>query len=648
MRAPRKTLTLDFEFRSPLDLKKVGIYRVMKDPRTEILCVAANFDGHFGVYFDLNNIPDWLFDALADPSVVVHAYNATVERLGIQEICHKRHGWPYVDTKRFRCSAARAARLALPRALDKAGAALGLDVRKDKEGILVMRRLTRPLKYTDKGHIYDNDPEKLERLGLYCGKDVKAEMAVDDATFPMPDSEEHYYQLTERINDRGVKVDIELVKRLIWRASEYTEELNQRLREMTDSRVSGLTDIIGLKRWVKEETGRVLATLRKEDMDGLLQEAEGLGLPDYVKDALRIRQEGAKTSVSKLIAILNRVCDDGRVRGAFVFNGASTGRYTSMGVQLQNLVRAVLKNFDEDIKRLDEFTLEEISRTVRQCFIPEVGHVYVDADYNAIEARGVAWLAGAKKLLKIYQSGGDPYCEMGTAIYGRLITKADEAERFVGKQTILGCGYGMGWMKFLAQCEKFGQPVTEDMAQNAVTTYREEFPEIPELWKDIEWAAMRAVKKIGQVFSIPNGKISFLVKDGYLQMKLPNGRRLFYRSPKIIQEFKFDKWRDVLSFMAESQATRQWVRETTWGGKLTENAVQAMCRDLLFGAMDRLEFDWEIPIVLSVHDQIVCEVLEEDSEWAVKRVKKEMETLPPWAKGFPVAAEPKIALRFGK
>lgn len=648
-----QALLIDFETRSELDLKKVGIWRYVNHPSTKILCFAVKFDGRRKIFFDPDEIPDWLFDALDDPDVEIHAHNAAVERLVMQHICRKRHGWPKVKASRFRCSAARVARMAIPRALDKAGTALAVPVQKDQEGKRLMLRISKPLKhkkFKGQGFVYDDDPEKLKRVGEYCGTDVDTEEAIIDATFPMPEGEEHLYQLTERINDRGVKVDVDLVRSLIWRANECTEELNERLRDLTDNRVGALTEVAKLKQWVEDETGVVLQTLRKEDMEGLLDEAGPYGFPKYVMDALRIRQEGAKSSVSKLVAILNRVANDGRLRHAFVFNGASTGRYTSMGVQLQNLVRDTIEDFDNAIKRLDEFTLIEISKCIRGCFIPERGYVFVDADYNAIEARGVGWLAGAKKLLKIYRDGGDPYCDMGTVIYNRLITKADTDERFVGKQTILGCGYGMGKDKFFAQCIKFGKEVPYKVAEKAINAYRSEFPEIPELWRDMEQAAIAAVRNPGRTTEIPNGKIQFKFVNGYLQMRLPSGRRLFYKNPRVAKVDKFGNGRESweLSYMAEHPTTKQWVRETTWGGKLTENAVQAICRDLLFRAMDILEYDYEIPVVLSVHDQIVAEVPKEDGPWAMKIVKRTMESLPKWASGFPVMAEPKITMRFGK
>ena len=645
-------LIIDFETCSPLDLKKVGIYRYTEEPRTFIRCYAVKWGPRRGYFLDPAKAPAWLFDALEDDDVPVHAHNATVERLIIERICAPRYGWPVPRRRRWRCSAAQARRLALPGALDKLGAALGMPeaLSKDKEGKRLIQRLSKPIKRTPDGFVYDNDPDKLERFGQYCLQDVISEDAAEKAMLPMPDGEVRYWQLTEKINDRGVAVDTRLIRRLIHRANEATNELNERIRELTGGAVTALTNVAQIKQWLWDEFGVELTTLRKEDMNGLVGEANERGLPKRAVDVLKIRQAGAKSSVSKLLAILDRVSADGRVHGAFVYHGASTGRYTSMGVQLQNLVRDVLKDFDAAIRDIDNFTLDQISKALRGCFIPKKGHIFVDADYSAIEARGVGWLAGCKKLLHIYRTHGDPYCEMGTVIYGFHVTKANKWERFVGKQTILGCGYGMGVEKFEAQCIKFGKPVGYATAEKAVKAYRSEFPEIPQLWRDMEDAAIDAVLNPGETYRIPNGLIAFRVVSGYLQMALPSGRRLFYKDPFIRYEDKSrtGRKRPVLWFWGINPRTKQWAPEKTWGGTLTENAVQAISRDLLFHAMERLENEDEIPIVLSVHDQIVGEVLEVDGPWAVKRVQRAMTELPAWARGFPVEAEPKIAQRFGE
>lgn len=651
-------LTLDFEVRSPLSVKDVGPYRYFEHPETVPLMLAASNGRDRGVFFDLHwwSLPAWFREAVEDDQVELHAHNAAFERLCVREVMSKRYGWPVPRGRRWRCSAAAARRLALPGKLEKLGPALGIadHFLKDTAGHKIMLRITkrhtkRPKKGTDEpaSFFYDDDPEKLRRVGEYCLQDVTAEeMAEAEMLEPTPDDWAEYH-FTERLNDRGVQIDTKLIKRLIWRAQEAAQELDRELQEITRGAVKRVTEVAQLKKWVEAETGVVLETLRKEDMDDLVGEANRRGLPRYVVRALKLRQEGAKSSVSKLLKALDRVSADGRLRGEFVYHGASTGRYTSMGVQLQNLIRDTLKDFDAEIQQLDSFTLQQITLAIRGCFIPAPGKVFVDADYNAIEARGVAWLAGCAKLVRMFRDGVDTYCAMGTVIYGRTITEADVWERFVGKQTILGCGYGMGVDKFFDQCVKFGKPVDRETAEKAVASYREEYHEIPQLWRDMENAAIEAVKHPGRITEIPNGLIKFRVSCGYLQMRLPSGRRLFYKDPSVARRQKFGRMRDVLQFWGVHPKTKQWARESTWGGTLTENAVQALSRDVLFRAMLTLDRE-NIPLVLSVHDQIVAEVDEIDGEWAARRVKRVMEDVPEWATGFPIKTKPQVARRFGK
>lgn len=646
-------MILDFETRSPLSVKDVGAYRYFEHPDTTVLCVAAKIPGIVrGVFTDFDNMPDWFEEALADDDFELHAHGATFERLCIKMVMGPRYGWHVPKGRRWRCSAAQARRLALPGALERLGPPLGLPEErlKDKEGTKVMQRLSKPLpkrKNSPPGHQYDDDPEKLKRLKQYCLRDVEAEETCEERMLPMSPEELENYQFTERLNDRGVRLDMPLIRRLVWRAVEAADELDRQICEITGGAVARVTNVAALKTWVENETGILLETLRKEDMEGLVGEANARGLPAHVVLALKLRQEGAKSSVSKLLKALSRVSRDGRLRGEFVNHGASTGRYTSMGVQLQNLVRDCLDDYETAIERLEEFSLHEITLAIRGCFIPAEGHVFIDADYNAIEARGVAWLAGCEKLVRIFREDGDPYCEMGTVIYQFEVTAENVWERFVGKQTILGCGYGMGPAKFEDQCIKFGKPVPFVTCERAVYSYREEYKEIPELWRGMERAAVAAVKFPGRTFHIPNGLIHFRVANGYLQMRLPSGRRLFYKDPRVLRRLKFGREQDVLTFMGIHPTTKQWVRETTWGGTLTENAVQAISRDILFRAMLTLD-KMDIPVVLSVHDQIVAEVPEIDGEWALRQVKRVMEDVPEWAAGFPIKTKPTIARRFGK
>lgn len=682
-------LTLDFETRSELDLKAVGIYRYTKHKSTRILCCAWRiddggplYDQSTKVFFDMAAIPFELMGALIEEDVDCHAHNAAVERLLIENICGPQFGWPVPKRHRWACSAARVGRLAIPRKLEKAAIALRVPVQKDTEGAKVMKRLCQPLRprrvkgvvQNTGAPLYDDDPAKMARLGEYCKTDVDAEHAIEKATFPLTPSERNRYLLIERMNDRGVRIDIPLVKAMLRNAQEDAVELNTEMREITQGAVPSVTNPGALKRWIENETGILLATLRKEDIENMdPQQFEDW---PHVARAIELRQLGGKSSVSKLRSILDRTCDDGILRGAFVSFATSTGRLTSYGVQLHNLPRECLKDYDarvmqmgrklprcEEVISLDSYkpgkalstvpsgplSIKEISTAIRGVIIPDhPDDVFVDADFNAIEARGVGWLAAAWKLIDQFAEGGDPYCAIGCVIYGRKITKEDVDERFVGKQTILGCGYGMGPPKFEAQCIKFGKPVGQVLSQKAVSSYRSDYPEIPALWKGLEKAAIAAIKRPGSVQGYRD--IEFRVSQGYLKMRLPSGRLLYYADPRLME--KRAPWDaklllPVVSYMAEHPLKKLWCRETTWGGKLTENAVQALCGDLLWEAKIRLERRG-ILLRLSVHDQVVVQARRSNADEVLRVVKGEMERGEDWSKGFPIKAEPKIMQRFGK
>lgn len=675
-------MTLDFETRSEVDLKKTGIYVYTKSPTTSVLCCAYKIDnGHTRVFFDMDTPPADFLDALVSDDVELHAHNAAVERLVIENICHDRHAWPVPRRSRWACSAARVGRLAVPRKLEKAAIALRVDVQKDMEGAKVMKRLCKPLNLRRKGGviqwdapIFDDDPEKLRRLGEYCIRDVDTEHAIEEATFPLSKAERNRYLLIERMNDRGVKIDIPLVRRMLANAQDDAVDLNAEMQELTRGAVPSVTNPAALKRWIEDETGILLETLRKEDMENM--DPEQFEEWPHVARAIELRQLGGKSSVSKLRSILDRTCDDGMLRGAFVAFATSTGRLTSYGVQLHNLPRECLKDYDarvgqmehelaleDEVISLDTYkddrkfktvpsgplSIKEISTAIRGVIIPDDDDdVFVDADFNAIEARGVGWLAGAHKLTELFASGGDPYCAIACIIYSRTITKENEDERFVGKQTILGCGYGMGAPKFEAQCIKFGKPVGQAVSRKAVTAYREDYSEIPLLWKGLEREAIDAIKHPGRVTGYRD--IEFKVSQGYLKMRLPSGRMMYYAEPRLME--KRAPWDaklllPVVSYMAEHSLKKVWCRETTWGGKLTENAVQALCGDLLWEAKLRLERQG-VGIRLSVHDQVVVQAPRRRADEILRLVKAEMERGEVWSKGFPIKAEPKIMQRFGK
>jgi DNA polymerase len=641
-------LHLDFETRSTVDLRKAGVYAYAQHPATEVLlaCWALD-DGPVETWFAGNPIPASLFAALADPTVIVAAHNAGFERLMLTHVLSKL-GWPVPAIDRWDCTAARAARQALPRSLDGAANALGLRVVKDKVGYALMMRMCKPRDVLEDGTItWWDDAERMHRLAEYCAQDVRVERELDKILKPLSPFLKELWQLTEKINDRGVLLDMDFVDEAIIKSEELRVQIDADMRAVTGGAVKAATNVPQLKAWTQSKGVFVEdvddESLAKKNIEALLKRTD---LPDDVRRALELRLEGAKSSVRKLVAMKNRASEDFRVRGNFVFHGASTGRYAGSGVQVQNLPRKVVKDWEEARNNLEAATLDTLSKMLRGCLIAPPGKTLMWADYAAIEARGVAWLAGADKLVHQFATGGKVYEYMAGQIVNRPPEEIgkDSQERQLGKTVILGAGYGMGAPKFQLTCENQGMAVTAEMAERSIQAYRETFPQIPRLWYGLENAAKSAIESPGKEFKYR--LVAYVVRDGWLLCRLPSGRVLYYANPRI--EPKKTSWgemKDVIVYDAVHPLTKQWGPESTWGGKLTENCVQAICLDLIAGAMLCLEHNG-LDVILTVHDEVVCEVDEDKADEA--RMLDLMCRVPEWAKGFPIAAEAKTSRRYGK
>lgn len=642
-------LHIDFETRSTADLRKVGVYVYADDPSTEVLLACwALGDGPVETWFKGTPVPAKLTAALADPLVTVCAHNAGFERLMLTKVLRSPH-WPVPDLARWDCTAARAARQALPRSLEGAGEALGLAVQKDKQGHALMMRMCKPKDYAEDGTpIWWEDAERMARLAAYCARDVEVERELDFRLKPLSPYLQSLWVLTETINDRGVQVDREFAAAAIEHSEYLRKSLDVEMSKVTGGAVRAATNVPSLRNWLKEKN--VILPDTKDESLAKKKILEYLAMPDLpaeVKRALEIRLEAGKTSVAKYKAMLARSSGDSRVRGNFVFHGASTGRYAGAGVQPQNLPRKTVKNWDEAYGNLDALSLEDLSRMIRGTIHAKEGHTLVWADYAAIEARGIAWLAGADQLVQLFAEGQDVYKHMAGTIYrcDPASIGAESVERQLGKQAILGAGYGMGPAKFQITCDGYGIPVDAALAEKAVHAYRDAYPEIPKFWYALEGAAKSAVQAPGKSFSA--GKIYYMVRDGFLLCRLPSGRTLHYANARVVSVA--GKWgdKDVLQYDAVHPLTKKWGAEITWGGKLAENVTQATCADLILSAMLRLE-EVGYPVVLSVHDEVVCEVRDEHMKYATGDVPLFMCIPPDWAGGFPIKAEVKSGKRYGK
>lgn len=642
-------LHLDFETRSTADLRKVGVYAYADDPTTEVLlaCWALD-DGPVQTWFRGTPVPPELTAALADPSVTVCAHNAGFERLMLTKVLRSEH-WPTPTLSRWDCTAARAARQALPRSLEGAGEALGLAVQKDKQGHALMLRMCKPKDYTDAGEpIWLEDDERMKRLAEYCARDVEVERQLDGLLKPLSPFLKELWQLTEIINDRGVEVDRAFAAEAIERFKEIRKTLDAELVTLTGGAVKAASNVPALRGWLKTEKVILPDTddeslAKKKILEYLADEK----LAPHVRRVLEIRLEAGKSSVAKYQAMVRRASNDSRVRGNFVFHGAGTGRYAGAGIQPQNLYRKTVKNWEEAAANVGALTADELARMMRGTIKAEAGKTFVWADYAAIEARGIAWLAGAGQLVQLFAEGQDVYKHMAGTIYQCEPEQIDgeSVERQLGKQAILGCGYGMGPAKFMMTCDGYGIPVDAELAERAVYAYRDAYPQIPRFWYALEGAAKSAVQSPGRMFNV--GKISYMVDNGWLLCRLPSERVLHYAKPRIATVAS--KWGDkeVLQYDAVHPMSKKWGPEVTWGGKLAENVTQATCADLITGAMLRLDAAaW--PVVLTVHDEVVCEVWDDLLDLAKSAIPRLMCAQPEWAAGFPIKAEVKSGKRYGK
>ena len=633
-------VSIDFETRSAVDLRKTGVYKYASDPSTDIWCMAykAPWSDDVLVWLPGDEIDTHLEDWIIAGGLL-SAWNANFERTIWNEIMVSRYQWPRTSIKQWRCTMAQASAMGLPRALGQAASVLGVEEQKDKTGAALMLRMARPRKVNaDGSYTWWNTKDKIDTLVAYCRQDVRTELSVAETLNDMPDSERRLYQLDQRINDRGVKVDLDLIERVSKLANFASENIDAEIKRLTNGQVKAATNAMDLTAWLRSY-GLQVKSVDKQTVTRMLGMEK---LHPIIKQVLRLRQDGAKSSTAKYEAMVNAANADDRMRGLLMYHGAATGRWSGRLVQPQNFPRPQKKQaeLDEIIAKLkaDEDVSEYGAGTVlasdllRSMLIAEDGHRLMFADYSAIEARVLAWVAGQTDLVETFRKGGDVYKEMASAIYNINVENVTDGQRQVGKMAILGCGYGMGGKRFAEQCATMGINVDEDEAKRIVSVYREKNNRIAQYWRDSEDEFVEMVKEAGRVRSV-----------GLL---LPSGRSLTYHNPRIIQrETPWGAMRDTAQVDTLNSVTRQWVSQIIWGGLLTENVVQATARDLMATAMMALELKG-YNVILSVHDEIISEV--PDDFGSLEEMIEIMTRVPAWADGCPVNAEGKEGKRYRK
>lgn len=660
--------TADFETRSELNLKTVGAWRYSTHPSTQVLCLGYALDnGKEKVWRPGMPRPLDLIRAI-ERGCLFEAHNAFFEWCIWLNVMHKRHGWPMLRLDKTVCSAARAAVACLPRALENALVAAGLDVRKmDNKAMLKLSKPRKPTKKDPRVWIEPEDaPELYQELYDYCAGDVRAEHILSGKIPALSAFERRVFKADFAINLRGLRVDVEFIKAALKVSGMLERELSAELTDLTRGAVMAATERDRIISYL-EGTGLMLDSIDQETVEDLLYHAE---LTKTQRRVLRLRQEGARSSVSKYKAFMECL-DEEVVRGLFLYYGANAhGRWSGRLVQPQNFPRGDAKCADAKLKGGDameamvaaikrvartgdtsylreRFRVEEsevpgdpksprrlvpaapaevLSTALRGAFIARPGRAYGVGDYAAIEARVLFWLADEKYGLKIYLADGDIYRDMGSVIFNKRPEDLDVSfERMMGKTTVLGCGYGMGWRKFKITCKRaYGMIISDELCKKSVYAYRKRYAKVPEFWEELEDAARDCIRS-GMATTASKGRIGFCMRKGDLVITLPSGRDIYHRRARLGR-----------------QGDIQYVNgkgfvESTYGGKICEYVVSGTARDLLADAIVKAEFDFDVvePVMHS-HDELVCEG--EPGEVG-KIVEAIMLDKPAWAKGLPIKVE---------
>ena len=645
-------ITIDIETKSNKDISKCGVYAYTDTPYFDILLFAYSIDGQSVQVVDTANgeeIPENVLAALADESVVKRAFNCNFERVCLSK--YLRENYPqyfqsysiaedtvgdFLNPESWHCSMIHVRTLGLPSSLAEIGKVLGIEQQKMTEGKALIKFFCVPYDTVDgvpQFHNPKDHPDKWEIFKTYNKRDVEAELEIDRklSRFPVPDFLWKEFYLDQEINDRGILVDMQLADKAISLDEEAKEELTAEMKRLTG--VENPNSVYQLLDWL-ETQGYKSDSLGKAQVQELIKTAK-----EPVKSVLQMRLQLSKSSVKKYQAMKIAKCEDNRVRGMFSFYGASrTGRFCSKIIQIQNLpqnhipdlmeARELVKcGSFEDVQMLYDDVPDTLSQLIRTAFIPRQGMKFIIADFSAIEARVIAWLADEEWRMKAFANGEDIYCASASKMFGVPVVKHGENGhlRQKGKVAELACGYGgsVGAMKAMG-ADALGLSDTE--LKQIVTDWREASPHITELW----WAVDRAVKKaIKEKTSTETHRLKFSYESGFLFIELPSGRRLAYAKPRI-GENQFGG--ESVTYMGIN-AQKKWDRLETFGGKLTENICQSIARDLLMYSMQTLSHCF---IVAHVHDEMIIEA---PKDMSLEEVCQQMARTPKWADGLILRAD---------
>jgi DNA polymerase len=647
---------LDFETFSEIDIRKVGAHRYARHPSTEVLiaCYWLPMMVRIAAWLPLKEAPPHNLVKYIEQGGVIGAHNANFERLVWQHALKRQHpSIPTIEKKQWVCTAAKAAASGLPRSLDKALMAAGCNVKKNPDGMRLIKIFSVPRKPTKKDartRVYPEDrPEEFAKFIEYCRDDVRGEMALDEALPDLRKREAMFFRLDMLMNDRGLPIDMPLVEKTLEVLGELERRNLEEVQKLTGGvKASQVAKVLELL----EERGLVLENMRAETIRTALKDQS---LDSDTRRLLELRVEGSKASTKKLQAM--KLCadpDDHVVQGGFLYHGAHTARYSGRLVQPHNFIRGNLKDWQRDqvfdllrygdadlMAMLYEKPIDIISQCMRGYIKAPEGQEFYVVDYTAIEARLLAWLAGEETILDAYRKGLDVYKVMAAKLWKISYEEVNDEQRRIGKNLVLGCGYSLGGAKFVDYCANLGLVIEPEFAMSAVRTYRKEHPNIVASWKTVETLVVEAIKNPGK---ITRGlKCRFFMREHWLCVELPGGRELRYPYAKAVPIMRYDKPAFEISFATEYKG--QWSREKTYGGKLIENIVQAIARDVMMEGMYNAE-KAGYPVIGTVHDEIIT--LRDEGTGDIKALELLVCDVPDWADGMPLASKGFACNRYKK
>ena len=638
----RRVLSIDLETYSDVDLPNCGVYRYVEGD-FHILLFAYAFDDEETKCVDMacgEQLPAEVVDAIHNENIIKSAWNAQFER-----ICLSKYFGTQLDPDAWQCTMVWAASLSLPLKLATAAQALKTAQQKDAVGERLIRYFSIPCKPTKSNggrtrNLPEHAPEDWKLFKSYCIQDVETERDIRRRLekFPILPQEWDFYHMDQRINDRGILIDKELVQQAIICNMAMSEEMTKRAYALTG--LENPNSVSQLKGWL-EERGIEVDSLGKKNVASLITDLDKHSADGEALDMMKLRLQMAKSSVKKYQAAERYICQDGRAHGLFQFSGANrTQRWAGRGIQLQNLPQNHISTLDEarELVKMGCFDMIEalygntpdiLSQLIRTMLIPKDGYEFIVADFSAIEARVLAWLAGEQWRLDAFQRGEDIYCASASQMFGVPVVKhgINGELRQKGKVAELACGYG-GGAGALISMGALDMGLKEDELPDIISSWRDANPEIVKFWYAVEKAAIETVK---DHTDRTVGKIGFQFSANTLWIVLPSGRRLAYIKPKL-QPNRFGRM--ALTFEGLG-ANNKWTRGETYSGKLTENITQATARDLLAEAMRRMELVG-LGIVGHVHDEVILEVPK--GQYTVDDVCDIMNQNPAWADGLPLSS----------